>query len=156
MDNSEREAIRDYIERNLAGAKWKQRIALAGVNGLLFLIFNVIAWGIILSARASISEQAFAGTLMLSIGWGVGLFMHVLSVLLEGKAGETQLRKNLVLQARIERAVYGTTADDLYAPAEKDKRKRDQAMALSDDGEMIPVDELQDDTPRSTRTTRQQ
>lgn len=154
--DSERAAIREYIDRNLPGAKWRQRIALAGVNGLLFVIFNVVAWGLIISERATVSGEMFAAALMLSIGWGAGLLMHVLSTILEGQAGETQLRKQLALQARIERAVYGTTVDDLAAPAEKDKPKRDRVMALSDDGEMIPADELDDESRRSRRTARDQ
>lgn len=149
--DAEREALRRYIDANLEGERSKQRIIFAGVNVGLFLLFSVLAWFVLPQAIPSPSGEVFSraglvGLIMFTAGWGTSALLHVISTLMETKWGTRQLRRNLAVRFRIERAVFGAAMHDIeaeerrtYTP-QREKAKR-QAMRLSDDGELVPLDE---------------
>jgi hypothetical protein len=147
QSDAEREALRRYIDANLEGERSKQRIIFAGLNVGLFLLFSVLAWFIFPQASSSgeLNSPALGGLIVLTVGWGVTAFLHVMSALMETQWGTRQIRRNLAVRFRIERTIFGSALHALedeeatkHAP-QREKAKR-QAMRLSDDGELVPVE----------------
>ncbi len=135
-DEPDYEAVHRYVEVNLKEAKRRQRRALLRLHCLLYLIANLIGWIIITApVLGSLSpydlpfyfyHMEFLGGLV-TIIWGVGLFLHARALHLESPEGERHLRARLVVEAMQNRTA-----------AESPKLKREQIMRLADDGEFAP------------------
>jgi hypothetical protein len=137
----DRDAIREQIEievrRRKTGARWVFFL----VSLLMFIVFNIIVWGIFFAESTSSDGPMMGAMIMLVAGWVVGLLFQFLSAIIDTQGADKQLRRDvaarLVSQAMIEDYVGGS-----------DKAKRKRTYALSEDGELevIPTDETQDIT----------
>lgn len=124
--------IREYVEQHLKSTKNQTRLSLFLINLIFFVVFNGIAWVAMLT-RGPIPDSLLAGLIFLSVGWLTGLIMHGTSYFLETRAGEQQMRERLTLRAiQKELTRLGMSELDLL-----EKPKRDQALRLSDDGELV-------------------
>jgi hypothetical protein len=126
------EKIRAFVDGRLKRAKRNERILLWVLHLFAFLFFFLG------------SQPMNSTAIFFAIGWMIGLFIHACAVWMESGAGERYLRRLLAGQAVKELYAEAATSAALSEP-EKEKAKRDQMVALSDDGELIPIEEVADD-----------
>lgn len=139
-------AIREYVEKHLPRYKVTTKLTLFAVNLILFVVFTVITLAAASSAGvlATIGQDLanlqkttdpIAVAVMLPlVGWFTALILHGVTLLMDTKMAERQMRAQLAMRAMGHKLSEATSQ-----PAEKPKR--DQAMRLSEDGELVPVDE---------------
>lgn len=116
--------IRDYVRTNFKRAKQKRRIVLFIVNLVLVVILGVFAWGLALFSR-----EWIAAAVMMTAAAGLATMFHGISSLSESEYGDREIKRQLVLEARIKRAMGGldSSLDEIdvsEAPEERAKRKR--------------------------------
>jgi len=104
----------------------------------IYLVTNVLLW--IMFALISILSGGGGGPLIVpllsTLGWGIGLAIHGIVVFVDTTAMDA--RREREIQREIQRELRRRGIDD--PAALYDKPKRDQALRLSDDGELIPDD----------------
>jgi hypothetical protein len=122
------EKIRHFVDTRLKQARFRQRVGIWVLHVVTFLFF-------ILGAQP-LSSTAMA----LFVGWLIGIILHTWSVWMESSAGERYVRRLLAAQAVKELYAEVATAAALAEP-ENEKTKRAEMVTLSDDGELIPIDE---------------
>ncbi len=145
MTQSELEAqVRKRVERRIQkrNAFYSHLVSYLAVNGVLWLIWLV-------SARDGVPD--FPWPIFISFFWGIGLFTNAWAIYQD--SGRATARREITIQREIEmeKMRLGLTDDGNYEkpkrslPADDEseyaKPKRDQAMRLSDDGELIPIDD---------------
>ncbi len=111
------------------------------VNGFLWLMFLVIA-------ITTGAWPALIAPFLSTVGWGIGLAIHALTVYVDTTAVEKMRQQEIDREIQREMERRGMSAD---VPESYEKPKRDQVMRLSDDGELIPDDADQDEQPRVRR-----
>lgn len=133
------ERLRAYVDKWLSRAKWTERIMLWVLHFLVFVIFFLGA------------QPLSAADWLLAIGWLIGLVIHAVAIWMESSAGERYLRRGLAERGIRELYAEVATSAALADPDDK-KAKRDSAamLTLSDDGELVPVDEAANDTDAGT------
>jgi hypothetical protein len=124
-DGPDYEAVRRYVEANLEQTRRSQRRALWRIHLLLYLIVNLIGW-IILGSSHNLPSGVLVFSILTTIGWMVGLFLHAHALYLESTAGVRSVQARLAMQAMQTQAMRETP-----------KLKREQILRLSDDGELV-------------------
>jgi hypothetical protein len=137
--------IRQYVDQNIKKARQTQRYILLGVNVGLFTLFTLIAWIIALSSPSD-SKQLVGSFIMLSIGFLTSVIMHAVATYTESEMGQRQIRQQLALKA-LQEAIGQSVSEAVEVP---EKRKHDQVVELSDDGELVPIEEIQAE-PQQTK-----
>ena len=83
------------------------------------------------------------------MSWGIAIAIH--GVVVYTQTNMMDVMRESAIQQEVQREMrmrgLDSTTDDLEKP------KRDRAVRLSDDGEMVPVDELED--ARARKSNRQ-
>jgi hypothetical protein len=153
-DQREKAAMRAYIERKLPQARREQRLGFLIGSLVTAIVMTILAWVFTATGIFGSHAPSWIGMVLLTIALFVGSLLHTLSVLLDGKAGEPSLRRNLAMRYRIEKAIYGTDVDALFEEAAAEKPKRD-AYRLTDDGEIVAEDELPDADQPAVRRKNQ-
>lgn len=110
----------------------------------IYIIVNLFLWAIwAITAGVFQGEptRSLPWPIFPTLGWGIGVALQGLSVLFD--SGMMDVRREIAIEREIQREMElrGIVQDDM-----KEKPKRDQAMRLSDDGELIP-----DEEPRRVR-----
>ncbi len=90
----------------------------------------------------------FPWPLIPMMGWGIGIVAHGASVFLD--TGLLDNMREREFQREIAREMMRLGIDDPAELFEKPKREQAQSVRLSDDGELVPVDE-EDERPRQSR-----
>jgi hypothetical protein len=109
----------------------------------VYIAVNIFLWGLYFVLMPGV----FPWPLMVMLGWGIGLVSHGVPVYLDTALDNMHERE---YQKEIEREMVRRGLQD---PAELyDKPKREQAMRLSDDGELIPVDDETESRQPSRRS----
>jgi hypothetical protein len=134
------EQIRRAIEAQLAREKIQRRRLFFRINVAIYLAVMLLGWIIIPIIHGPfLTESSGLTILSLSIGGLVELILHYGSIRMDTAEGERALRERLLGQAIQEAMLDG-------AYPEKAKR----ASRLSDDGELVEVDNWdQDGSPNS-------
>lgn len=139
-------AIREYVEKHLPRYKVTTKLTLFAVNLILFVVFTVITLAAASSAGVlatigqdlanlqKTTDPAAVAVILPLIGWLTALILHGVTLLMDTKMAERQMRAQLAM-----RAMGHKLSEAVSQPAEKPKRG--QAMRLSEDGELVPVDE---------------
>jgi len=139
LTEQDKEAIRRYVAEKFAGEKKTRRI----IFFILALIIPLFLAGLGFFL-ANIEGSIFLAWVMPTIGLLLALLMHGLSAGLEGKAGDAELRKQLVQRAQMELFVKRLTGqsltDELFPEEDAEKPKRQ--LALSEDGEIVSAEEI--------------
>lgn len=125
------ERLRAYVDKWLARAKRTERILLWVLHLFAFL-FCVLG-----------AQPLSATGWLFTIGWMIGLLIHAAAIWMESPAGERYLRRQLAERGIKELYAEAATSIMLDEPA-KEKAKR-AALTLTDDGELIPLDEAESD-----------
>ncbi|GAB4546351.1 MAG: hypothetical protein OHK0023_05820 [Anaerolineae bacterium] len=153
MREDDKAKFRTYIERNLPRARREQRIGLFVAHFVPTLVLTIIAWITAINANILSGEMGLPAMIMLTVAAWWGVFMQVLSLTLVGTPyGERDLRRDLLVEARIHRMIYGADADEFLDATEPEKLKRGTSYTLNDDGEIDLIDEV-NDSPTSRRAS---
>ncbi len=126
-------------------AEFLQHLAIyAIVNGFLWLMFLVIA-------VTTGAWPALIAPFLSTVGWGIGLAIHALTVYVDTNAVEKIRQQEIDREIQREMERRGMPG----LPERHEKPKRDQVMRLSDDGELIPDDtDEEQEPPRARRRQR--
>jgi hypothetical protein len=135
--------IRKRVEAGVAQEKFRRRMALLAGSTFTYLLFMVIGWAIFLSSGGAgltvlgsdgQPDQIFLGTMiMASVAGLMPLIFQAVSLSLDTKRGEDQIRERLVAQ-EINREMLRMGLDDV-----EEQEKRKGMMRLTDDGELEEV-----------------
>ena len=136
-DQIDYEAIRQRAEKR---AKARAELVL---HFSIYLIVNLILWALwIIGANAFHSwVMAFPWPILVTLIWGVAVAIHGAYVYTQTNMLDTMRETAIQQEMQREMRLRGM---DTQA-AELEKPKRDRAVRLSDDGEMVPVDEAEAD-----------
>ncbi len=111
----------------------------------IYLVVNVFVWAIFLVIAALVhAPEALIPAFLTTFGWGIAVAINAISVIAEsasvGRIREDQVQREI----RREMKARGMTdPSELY-----EKPKRDQAVRLSDDGELVYEDEADEKASR--------
>ena len=152
--------IRDYVRQNFQRAKQKRRIILFIVNLVLVVFLTMFAWGL-----ALLSQEWIAAAVMMTAAAGLATMFHGISSLSETQYGDREIKRQLVLEARIKRATGGLddSLDEIdvsKVSEERAKRKRAHLTLPDEDDEIDlealgrPDAELDEQDRRHTDTAR--
>lgn len=132
-------AIRKRAEEQIQRDKRTMRVAFFVVNFLLYILFMIIAWGMFLGngggrLNPSNGDDPITGAMiMLSVIGFLGVMFQFVSLMVETKAGERQMRERAMGRALSEEMLR--LAEESGEPQEKAKHM----MQLSDDGELEAI-----------------
>ncbi len=141
-DRLDYDQIRARAEKRVKKrAEFLQHLAIyLIVNGFLWLMFLVIA-------VTTGAWPALIAPFLSTVGWGIGLAIHALTVYVDTTAVENMRQREIDREIQREMQRRGMTE----MPETYEKPKRDQVMRLSDDGELVPDDTEQEQRPRARR-----
>src|SRR5579859_5497531 len=141
-DQIDYEAIRQRAEKRV-----KARAELV-LHLSIYLIVNLMLWALWFIGTNVLDwpGREFPWPILVTLMWGVGLAIHGAYVYTQTNMLDAM--RETAIQQEVEREMRMRGMDT--QTAEPDKPKRDRAVRLSDDGEMVPVDEVEDDRARKT------
>jgi hypothetical protein len=133
--------------------KWAKGVFF-GVSVGLTLLFNGLAWVMVgsnpeLRNLPPEAGAAVGGALaFLTVASGMGILYHGLSLLMDSKAALKQMRGRVVAQEFSEQLLQQGLAQQGLAQQDDQKAKRlsvsdDQPVTVSDDGELVPLEEYE-------------
>jgi 2TM domain len=128
----------DYDEIRARAEKRVKQRAEFYQHLVIYLVTNAMLWllFILISVLTSGGGGPLVVPLLSTLGWGIGIAIHGIVVYIDTTAIDAMREREV--QREIERELRRRGIDD--PAALYDKPKRDQAMRLSDDGELIPDD----------------
>ena len=134
-------AIHSRVEKGVQRRKSLYRLIFFGTHLFFFLVAMAVVWGTLLidgSLRATLfgNPAGIAVVVVPTVLWAIMILCHIASLYTESSAGEQGIREQLLMREVGQDILRRGRLDTELA--EKPKR---QAAALSDDGELIPVDE---------------
>src|SRR5262249_54818420 len=104
------------------------------IHLIVYLGINAMLWGIWVN-----SGGGFPWPMFITLGWGSGLFAHAMQVYQSLPDVAARREEAIQREVEIEKRRMGTATDNYEKP------KRDRNVRLSDDGELVPADEAEDD-----------
>ena len=129
-------AIRKRIE-----IRHKERNAFY-MNLVSFVGIQLLLWTIFLTTR---SPETPPWPLFVAFPWGIGLVAHGLSVYQNSLPAMERREERIQREMELEKMRLGLASDTYEKP------KRDQAMRLSDDGELVPADDTAESGTKAKR-----
>jgi hypothetical protein len=129
--------IRRLADERLQSEKFRTRITFFSASLFTFILFEVISWGLFLAQDGSSSSGAFvAGLVLLTIAGMLSMLAQAMSLVLDTKSGERQLREKTYARVLSEEMMRLGEADDFPG-------KPKHMTRLTDDGELedVPIDE---------------
>jgi hypothetical protein len=147
MNQLDYDEIRVRVEQRLGGEKFKVRASMFATNLLLFVIF-AITMVALYNTRVSegVSMEGIADLAILPlVGWITALFMQGITLALDSRPAERSMRERLVAR-EITRQVM-----EEGVLSEKPKRAQHTVVGISDDGELMT---LEDEEPPARRSAR--
>jgi hypothetical protein len=128
-------AVRRRVEEGLKRDKGRSRVVLLIANIAIYVMFMLVVAGAVVIFTPYISDVYVGAIAMLAVGWGVGVFLQLITVLMEAGKLDGLMRDRLMMRAiREEMMRLGSDELDL----EKPKRN----MKLTDDGELVEVENV--------------
>src|SRR5689334_16634806 len=89
-------AIQKRADAAVKRQQARVRLGLFIVNFLLYMLFNAVTWGLLLTREYNYSGFTIATMSMLSLGWTVGLFLHGVSLWMNSERGSQRRRERAV------------------------------------------------------------
>ncbi len=136
-DRIDYETVNQRVEDALKRAQRRNMLGLFLANVLIYAVFMFLGWILIpnvSSMQVFLSNAVLATFIMLSVGWGTGVFLHGVSTALALGAMNQSLRERVTAR-ELQREIHRL---GLAAEHEKPKR-RQQRLALTEDGEMLEI-----------------
>ena len=159
--NRDYTAIRRKVEAGVARQKWNYRIVFFVMHLIFYIVTMLLVWGTV-AANPQLRDVLFnnepgVGLIVLlpTIMWAAVILFHVASLYIETGAGEKAMRERFIMREVGEEMLRKGLEDE--ALPEKPKRHAETLHdLLSDDGELIPMDEddpieQRDYNPRANR-----
>jgi len=109
-----------------------------------YIAGNLLMWVIWALTLDTGETIGFPWPIIVMLGWGIGLGAHGLTLFFSSPS-RVEARERAI-QREIERERERLVNDDYY-----EKPKRDQRMRLTDDGELIEIDDDLEDTEKRKR-----
>lgn len=138
-DQIDYRAVRRRVESSVKKQKHLTNLFLFALNVFLYVLFMLIAYGIYLSGDGASLSDLFAETsnndstlgalVMLSTGWFVSLIFHAVTVFMNTKMGEQQLRDKVIARELGKELLHLDAEEEPF-----EKRKR--MLQVADDGEL--------------------
>jgi hypothetical protein len=141
MSEQNLDAIRSRVEQGLSRQKWNYRIAFFVAHVMFFVVAMVAVWGTVANNSQLrgilFNSESGAAIIVLvpTILWAAVLLFHIASLYFETRAGEKAIREQLLMRE------VGKDILRYAEMSEKPKRREGERARLSDDGELVPVDE---------------
>ena len=130
-------ALRRRVDEGLKRDKRTMRLVMFAVNLFLYVLFMIIAWAIVSSSFYS--NASLGALIMLSVGWGINLFMQGMTFIADTAAGERQMRQQ-VMTREIQRLFDERAQAEMEAAAYlQEKAKRGGRLEVAEDGELIEI-----------------
>jgi hypothetical protein len=145
-------AIRRRVEDGVSRQKWAYRRIFLLFHVLFFVISMFAVWGTIVvdsQLRAALFESGSAAGIVVilpTILWAAVILFHLAALFVESSPAERNIRERLLRQEVGEEILRQGAAE----VGVMEKPKHDEAvtearrMLLSDDGELVPADEDED------------
>jgi len=144
-------AVKERVEAQVRREKNLSKFVLFAVNLALFLVFTIFAWRTYIASGGSLPtleqmtnipgipkpamDPVMSILLMMSVGWGIAVFMQIVAMIIDTPLGERSIRDRATgREMRKEMARVGL--EDL-----EEHEKRKGMMRLTDDGELEAVDD---------------
>ena len=150
--NRDYAAIQRNIEKGVARQRMSYRMIFFGMHLMFYLVTMLFVWGVVASSsqlrEVLFNNEPGAGIIVIlpSILWAFVILCHVALLYTESDAAEKVMRKQLLMRELGEEILRQGLVDE--GMAEKPKRRAEALEAartlLSDDGELIPVDDDED------------
>ena len=142
-------AIRRNVEKSLYRQKWIYRIVFFVAHVLFFVVAMLAVWGTVATDSqlrgVLFNNESGAAVIVIlpTILWTAVILFHVASLFFESGAGEKAIRERLLMREAGEEILRKGLVDE--GMLEKPKRRAPvleaEHVRLSDDGELIAVDE---------------
>lgn len=142
-------AIRRNMDKSVDRQKRLYRMIFFWTHLVFFLVTMFAVWGIALTnsqLRAVLFENGSAAALIVilpTVMWAMAVLFHVASLYTESEAGQKAMREKLLMSEIGEEMLRKGLSD--AGMLEKPKRRaptlEGERVRLSDDGELLPVDE---------------
>jgi len=143
-------AIRRKVEMSLYRQKRVNRIIYFLANLFLYVVTMIAIWTMVL-AKSDLSNALFrandSSALLLvilpTILWGTAVLFHFISMMIESGVGEKAIRERLLMREVGEEILRKGLVDEgmLEKPKRRAAALETDRVLLSDDGELVPVDE---------------
>lgn len=125
------EQIRQYVDSRLNRNRFRGQVALWAVHLVIFLVIFFRL------------QPLQPDSLMPLVGWFMGLLIHAWAVWLDSGAGERYVRR--LIAAQVGRELYDAAETSTAASEPHKEKAKHAALTLSDDGELIELDEANPD-----------
>ena len=126
--------VRKYVDENLSKQKNITQRVFFFISLGMFILFNFFAW--IAFNLGQHEDEVVGAGIMLTVGWGVSILYHFITMMLNTKAGERQMRESLTLRG-IQQELARLGMEGISELGEMEKPKRRETVQLSDDGELV-------------------
>jgi hypothetical protein len=151
--------LRHRVEKGVSRQKWMYRIIFFLMHILFYAVSMLVVWGT-LGSNPALRDFLFNGdaggsviVTLPTIMWAAVILFHAASLITESSAGEKAIREKLLMREVGEEFLRRAIVDD--TALEKPKRRSEswdsERARLSDDGELIAVDEHDDIEERDQR-----
>ncbi|MFN8374849.1 MAG: hypothetical protein U0694_18460 [Anaerolineae bacterium] len=137
QDQIDYKAVRRRVEEGLKRRKTAARWVFFIVSLFMVILFSIIGFGIAASQGALNNEDVAGAMVMLAMGGFMSVMFQFISLILETKAGEANMRERLIARELGEEMLRMGTDEDV-----REKRKR--VMRIASDGEL---EEIVDESP---------
>jgi len=124
--------VEEGLKRRKTGARWVFFI----VSLFMVILFSVIGFGIAASQGVLSNEDVTGAMVMLTMGGFMSVMFQFISLMLETKAGEANMRERLIARELGEEMLRMGLEEDV-------EQKRKRRMRLASDGEL---EEIVDDS----------
>jgi hypothetical protein len=141
LNEIDRKELRRQVEKEVQQQKQLARTIFFVVNLLIYILFMMIGWGMFLANHVPppppvigrASDPIAGAMVMLSVAGGLGVMFQFLSLMLETRMSDKQMRAKITARVVGEK-LLGIDDEDAAAD-EKEKR----TMRLTDDGELEEI-----------------
>lgn len=144
--------LRQRVEKSVARQKWMYRLIFFLMHILFYAVSMLVVWGT-LGNNSALRDFLFNGdaggaivVILPTIMWAAVILFHAASLFTESSAGEKAIREKMLMREVGEEILRRAIVDE--AALEKPKRRAaswdSERTRLSDDGELIAVDEDED------------
>jgi hypothetical protein len=137
LDQVNLRELRRTMQVELEREKKQARFGMFFGHFVVSVVFSTVAWAVLLSSNAPLTEDTFGMMMLVTIGSLMGLFFHIMSLSIGSRRWQQKMRERAMARALdIEMQRLGVD-DDLPLVT---KRKR--LLSLTDDGELVeePLD----------------
>lgn len=151
------DALKTDLQRKMRNQRRVGRIALAASNAGMWLLFNIFSAAFIFNDKTTAALKTLSGDVqgfiggalfMLSIGWATGVVFHIL-----GAVMETGIMDKYNKRMMLSRSVTDQLLTQIEAADPVKAKRKNEEMRLSDEGELVPIDQNAE-TAEQKRTSR--